>query len=84
MEFQTVLDNIEVLLDSKIAVNIRLNQDTHNTDDLLTLVALLHQRFGANTYLTIYNHLLFNFEEDYTPEQIDCYHKLKNKLHDWG
>lgn len=83
-EFQTVLDNIEVLLDSKIAVNIRLNQDTHNTDDLLTLVALLHQRFGANPYLTIYNHLLFNFEEDYTPEQIDCYYRLKDKLHDWG
>lgn len=79
-EFQTVLDNIEVLLNSKIAVNIRLNQDAYNTEDLLTLLVLLHNRFGANPYLTIYNRLLFNFEGDYTQEQIDCYYKLKNKL----
>ena len=50
-EFQTVLDNIEVLLNSKIAVNIRLNQDAYNTEDLLTLLVLLHNRFGANPYL---------------------------------
>jgi radical SAM protein with 4Fe4S-binding SPASM domain len=35
---------------------------------------------GTNPYLTIYNHLLFNFEGDYTQEQIGCYYKLKNKL----
>lgn len=79
-EFQTVLDNIEVLLNSKIAVNIRLNQDEYNTEDLLVLLDFLHNRFGANPYLTIYNHLLFNFEEDYTQEQINCYYKLKNEL----
>lgn len=33
-EFQIVLDNIEALLNSKIAVNIRLNQDAYNTEDL--------------------------------------------------
>lgn len=79
-EFQTVLDNIEVLLNSKITVNIRLNQDEYNTEDLLALLVLLHKRFGPNPYLSIYNHLLFNFEEDYTQEQIDCYYKLKNKI----
>ena len=79
-EFQTVLDNIEVLLNSKIAVNIRLNQDAYNTEDLLALLVLLHNRFGANPYLMIYNHLLFNFEGDYTQEQINCYYTLKNKL----
>ena len=79
-EFQIVLDNIEALLNSKIIVNIRLNQNAYNTEDLLALLALLHNRFGANSYLTIYNHLLFNFEGDYTQEQIDCYYKLKNKL----
>ena len=79
-EFQIVLDNIEALLNSKIAVNIRLNQDAYNTEDLLELRAILHNRLGTNPYLTIYNHLLFNFEGDYTQEQIGCYYKLKNKL----
>ena len=83
-EFQTVLDNIEVLLKSKIAVNIRLNQDAYNSEDLLALLVLLHKRFEANPYLKIYNHLLFNFEGDYTQKQIDCYFNLKNKLADLG
>ena len=79
-EFQTVLDNIKVLLNSKIEVTIRLNQDKYNTEDLLELLVLLHNRFGANPYLSIYNHLLFKFDGDYTQEQIDCYYELKNKL----
>lgn len=83
-EFQTVLDNIEVLLNSKIAVNIRLNQDAYNTEDLLVLLVLLHNRFEGNPCLTIYNHLLFNFKRDYTQEQIDCYYKLKSKLNALG
>lgn len=83
-EFQIVLDNIEALLNSKIAVNIRLNQDAYNTEDLLELLAILHNRLGTNPYLTIYNHLLFNFEGDYTQEQIGCYYKLKNKLTVWS
>lgn len=83
-EFQTVLGNIDVLLNSKIAVNIRLNQDAYNTEDLLALLLLLHNRFGSNPYLTIYNHLLFNFKGDYTQEQIDCYYKLKSKLNALG
>lgn len=79
-EFQNVLDNIEVLLNSKIAVNIRLNQDEYNTEDLFALLALLHKRFRDNPYLSIYNHLLFNFEGDYTQEQIDGFYKLKSQL----
>lgn len=79
-EFQTVLDNIDLLLKSKIAVNIRLNQDEYNTKDLLALVILLHKRFGDDPFLTVYNHLLFNFDGDYTQDQIDCYYQLKNKL----
>lgn len=79
-EFQTVLDNIEVLLDSKIAVNIRLNQDEYNTEDLFVLLAFLHKRFGDNPYLSIYNHLLFKFEGDYTQKQMGSYYKLKSKL----
>lgn len=79
-EFQTVLDNIEMLLNSQIKVTIRFNQDQYNTEDLSELLILLHNRFGNNPYLTIYNHLLFKFDGEYTPEQIDCYYKLKNKL----
>lgn len=79
-EFRTVLDNIESLLNSTVSVSIRLNQDRYNTDDLLKLLTLLHNRFGVNEHLTIYNHLLFNFEDNYTQDQIDDYYKLKNKL----
>lgn len=79
-EFQTVLRNIGTLLDSQIEVTIRLNQDEHNTEDLLALQSLLHNRFGDNPYLSIYNHLLFKFDDDYTPEQIKCYYELKHKL----
>lgn len=83
-EFQIVLGNIEALLNSKIAVNIRLNQDSHNTSDLMALLTLIHDRFGTNPYMRIYNHLLFNFEGDYTDDQINCYHSLKNKLSTLG
>ena len=79
-EFQTVLDNIELLLDSKIEVTIRLNQDKYNTADLFALLTLLHDRFGDNPYLTIYNHLLFKFGGEYTTEQTNSYYELKNQL----
>lgn len=79
-EFSIVLDNIEDLLKSKVNVIIRLNQDTGNTSDLMDLLSILQIRFGNNPYLKIYNHLLFNFEGDYTQDQIDCYYKLKNEL----
>ncbi|MBD5209093.1 MAG: SPASM domain-containing protein [Bacteroidales bacterium] len=83
-EFQIVLDNIDCLLRSEIAVTIRLNQDKHNTDDLLTLVDILHSRFGYSRHLKIYNHLLFNFDGEYTQEQIDDFYKLGNKLNALG
>lgn len=83
-EFQSVLDNIDLLLKSKIAVNIRLNQDEYNTKDLLALVILLHKRFGDDPFLTVYNHLLFDFDGDYTQDQIDCYYQLKKKLSIFG
>lgn len=79
-EFQTVLDNIEMLLNSQIKVTIRFNQEQYNTEDLLNLLILLHIRFRNNPYLTIYNHLLFKFDGDYTPKQIESYYELKNKL----
>lgn len=79
-EFQTVLNNIELLLNSNTKVNIRLNQDAYNTKDLIALLDILHIRFGNNPYLTIYNHLLFNFKNDYTQEQIDRYYIVKNKI----
>lgn len=83
-EFRTVLDNIEALLNSKIHVDVRLNQDVYNTDDLLILLTLIHNRFGTNRYLRIYNHLLFNFEGRHTLDQIDCFYRLKHKLIDLG
>lgn len=83
-EFKTVLHNIGLLLNSHIAVSIRLNQDVYNTEDLLKLCDQLDDEFKGNKYLTIYNHLLFNFTGDNTEEQVQCHKRLKSKLIDLG
>lgn len=59
-EFERVIHNIEELLDAKIRVLIRLNQDLHNTDDLIDLVEFLANRFENKSGLRVYNSLLFD------------------------
>ena len=59
-EFDKVIRNIEYLIDSKINVNIRLNQDLYNTNDLFSLVDFFTQRIGCSKYLRIYNSLLYD------------------------
>ena len=59
--FETVLGNIQYLLDYNVRVSIRLNVSNRNGDDLLMLIDLLHDRFGENKNLTIYSHSLFEF-----------------------
>lgn len=58
-EFEMVLNNIDDLLKSKIQVLIRLNQDLHNTNDLIDLVNFLSKRFENRKGLSMYNCLLF-------------------------
>lgn len=57
--FERVLRNIELLTAEEIKVSIRLNVDHHNIDEMAQLVALLHQRFGANKHLSVYSRELY-------------------------
>lgn len=52
--FERVLHNIELLLDEKIVVVIRLNLGDHNEDDLDVLIDELVQRFEGRDNLTVY------------------------------
>lgn len=58
--FQRVMENIHKLLESGINVKIRMNMDTHNSDDLFALVDQLAEKFGNYSNLTVYTHLLFD------------------------
>lgn len=57
--FERVLRNIELLTAEGIRVPIRLNVDHHNMGEMAQLVALLHQRFGANKSLSVYSRVLY-------------------------
>lgn len=57
--FIRVLENIENLLKADIAVNIRLNMDTHNQEDLFDLSKLLVKRFSKYEKCGIYVKLLY-------------------------
>ena len=57
--FERVLRNIELLMAEEIEVSIRLNVDQHNIDDMAQLIVLLHERFGANKYLSVYSRELY-------------------------
>lgn len=57
--FETVINNIGLILNYEIDLRIRLNMDSYNKDDLMDLVDFLENKFGHNKYLHIYSHLLF-------------------------
>ena len=57
--YQRVLKNIEDLLASGIAVNIRLNVTDKNADNLNSLIDELVERIGVNKGLTCYSHAVY-------------------------
>lgn len=57
--YEIVMKNIGRLLDAGIYVSIRLNMDTHNAEDLLTLAEELARRFAGKKNLGVYAHHLF-------------------------
>ena len=83
--FERVLKNIELLTAEEINVSIRLNVDHHNIDEMAQLVALLHQRFGANKHLSIYSHELFG---ERSPEDSAMLYErrmqLEQQIVKWG
>lgn len=60
--YQVVLENMGRLLDTGVAVDVRLNMDIYNAGDLLALVDELVCRFSGKTGLRVYAHHLFDWE----------------------
>lgn len=83
-EFERVLNNIEDLLNAKIGVSIRLNQDLYNTEDLINLVNLLLKKFENRKGFAIYNSLLFDDSngafKNATKERNEAFTKLQDIL----
>ena len=52
--FDRVIDNVEKLLQSDIAVNIRLNFDPRSLNDTINTIKYLHSRFGNTSKLIVY------------------------------
>ena len=61
--FERVLKNIDILLDSKIHVSVRLNIDAYNMKDVKQLINELAYRYKGKKGLSVYSHTLF--EDDY-------------------
>lgn len=60
--YQVVMQNIDYLLQSGVAVVVRLNMDKQNADNLLELIEELARRFAGKKGLTVYAHHLFGAE----------------------
>jgi radical SAM protein with 4Fe4S-binding SPASM domain len=81
-EFERVLNNIDDLLYAQIPVSIRLNQDLHNTEDLIILVDYLTMRFNKKKGLTIYNYLLFKNTDGVSTNTPEARYEAFLKLQD--
>lgn len=57
--YQTVLDNMERILDASIGISVRLNMDLYNAENLLELADELSARFGGREKIAVYAHHLF-------------------------
>lgn len=61
--FQVVMDNIERLLKANMLVTVRLNVCNENFEDLMNLVDMLGERFGAYKKMNAYSNKLFEFTD---------------------
>jgi len=87
-EFDMVINNIDRLINSKIRVTIRLNQDLYNTENLLELLNYLSKRFSKNNGLSVYNSLLFYDSEregnGLANARTEAFLKLQNSIIESG
>lgn len=85
--FQTVINNINNLIDNNIFVTIRLNVGEHNCDDLMELVKYLHDTIGDKKGICIYSSVLFEYSGNKlnirTDEQRRVIYSFKRKLDDY-
>lgn len=87
-EFDMVINNIFKLIERKISVSIRLNQDIYNTDNLLELVEFLSTRFKNKKLVSVYNSWLYDESLDIEVEiekaRYDKYKLLQDKIIECG
>lgn len=58
--YQTVMQNIQCLLDADVRVLLRMNLDLHNITDLGSLCDEISARFGKRRNLYVYPYLIFD------------------------
>lgn len=63
--FRRVIENVHLLLEAGIAVSIRLNIDTYNSDDLMNLSRFLKKDFYGKKGFHVYVHPLFGENNHY-------------------
>ena len=62
--FNTLMENINILLSFDVHVSIRLNIDKHNIDNMKELITLLYNKFGNLDNLDIYTRPLFECNKE--------------------
>ena len=86
--YQRVLRNIQLLIDQKIRIVIRLNMDSHNQNDMVCLIEELADRFRGEKHLFVYVRRLIEDVGDrpvhHSEEDISqlnqCYSELQDLL----
>lgn len=68
--YRRVLGNIDLLLETRIAVSVRLNLGDHNGEDLFRLVDELAERWGGRPGLSVYSNPLFEANDFGVLEQV--------------
>lgn len=67
--FETVIENIRLLLDAGVRVQIRMNLDIKNIDSILQLKDFLKEQFGHYPNVTIYPAMIYEDWFGYTDER---------------
>ncbi|MBQ8135094.1 MAG: radical SAM protein [Clostridia bacterium] len=52
--FEKIIENIDILLENKVDVSIRLNTDSENREECLRAAAFLKEKYPGNLHLDVY------------------------------
>lgn len=81
--FNTVIENIKKIIDSKIDVTIRLNYLMVNTEELKNIIDYMANNIGYNEYLHYYAYPIFqlsNENKEFSPEIVDKIFEIQDYI----
>jgi len=86
--YRKVLDNIELILNEKISVSVRLNVTQNNIENLFLLEDELRERFSGKKDFQVYGHMVYEavgydpveYADDVKECLYDKIQELRNKL----